>query len=91
MLGAGLLLFVLSFFLRAVVGAGVGGGPLLGYQCAGLALLVPWTDIGKSLLDQQAREKGAEHDDYRRRLPPELSDVNQLQALAFFSFFFPHL
>jgi hypothetical protein len=23
--------------------------------------------------DQQAREKGAEHDDYRRRLPPELS------------------
>ena len=22
----------------------------------------------------QAREKGAEHDDYRRRLPPELSD-----------------
>ena len=45
MLGAGLLLFVLSFFLRAVVGAGVGGGPLLGYQCAGLALLLPWTDI----------------------------------------------
>ena len=53
MLGAGLLLFVLSFFLRAVVGAGVGGGPLLGYQCAGLALLLPWTDIGKSLLGKR--------------------------------------
>jgi hypothetical protein len=49
MLGAGLLLFILSFFLHAV-GAVVGGDSMLGYQCAGGALLVPWTEVGRSVL-----------------------------------------
>jgi len=45
MLGAGLLFFILSFFLRVV-----GSDSMLGYQCAGGALLVPWTEVGKSVL-----------------------------------------
>jgi hypothetical protein len=47
--------FSASFFvlLSALVGAGVGGGSLLGYQCAGLAPLLPWTDVGKSLLGKR--------------------------------------
>jgi hypothetical protein len=49
MFGAGLLLFVVSFFSRALAGK-QDGDSLRGYQCAVGALLVPWDDqIGRAI------------------------------------------